>query len=257
MKWKKRLMYLVLVLFVATAGFAVLANRDLVRMYGGLTQQVDSSQFSPLQGPLAINNVNVLSADSGRFIPAQTVIVENGLIKSIGRQPSPSDQLRQIDGAEKYLIPGLIDSHVHLFKSPNDLLLYVANGVTQIREMIGEPDHLAWRKELGAGRIGPDMYIASPRIGSFATVEGLFMVWSQGFLNLSTASEGEQAVKKLQQQGYDAVKIYSQVNKQTYRAITRTADSNGMRVVGHVPYSVEVADLYSHQQEIAHLEEIM
>ena len=257
MKLRKLLTALAVILGIGSIALVILANRDLDRIYGGLTQRVDTKQFNPYQGPMIIENVNVLSPDGEYFEAGQTVMIENGMIISVDSALYNADQVRSIDGTGKYLIPGLIDSHVHLFKSPNDLLLYVANGVTQIRELIGEKDHLEWRTEVQNGRLGPDMFIASPRIGSFATIEGFFMSWSQGFLNIKTATEAEDAVKKLHQQGYDAVKIYSQIDKNTYFAVSKTAKSLGMKVVGHVPWSVGLPDVYSNQNGIAHLEEIM
>lgn len=253
----KILKYAGLFLILATVVMVVLANRDMTRIYGGLTERVDVTRFTPKDGPLAIRNVNVLSSDGERFIPGQTVLVENGLIVSVGPSASAPEARHSVDGEGKYLIPGLTDSHVHLFKSPNDLLLYVANGVTSIREMIGEPDHLAWRRKIEGGQIGPEMFIASPRIGSFEPLEGFFMSWSQGYLNLTDAVEAANAVQELHEQGYDAVKIYSQINKETYEAVTRTARELGMKVVGHVPWDMELSDIHRRQDEVAHLEELM
>ena len=143
-------------------------------------------------------------------------------------------------------------------KAPNDLLLYVANGITEIREMIGEENHLEWRKQIQAGRLGPDWYIASPRLGSFGVLEGFFMEWSQGFNTINNTQEAEQHVRLLKEKGYDGVKIYSHLNKESYQAINRMADSLRMDIVGHIPWSVELSDIWSsNQTEISHLEELM
>ncbi len=234
-----------------------LANRDLVKIYGGHTEQVDANLFVAVKGPLLINNINVLSADGQQFIAKQSIYIKNGLIEAIGSDLSVKGEYTAIDGSDKYIIPGLTDAHVHLFKSHNDLLLYVANGVTQVRELIGEPDHLEWRKEIQAGRIGPDLFIASPRIGSFGGMEGFFMSWSQGYANLSTVDEATAAVKAFKQQGYDAVKIYSQINQEAYQAVTETAYDLGMKVVGHVPWNMTMGDIGASQDSVAHLEEVM
>lgn len=63
----------------------------------------------------------------------QTVVISNGIISEIG----PANKIKikssavKINGRGKYLIPGLIDSHVHLY-STTEMPLYVANGVTTI-----------------------------------------------------------------------------------------------------------------------------
>lgn len=257
MNWKKIITRSLAALALLTIGMAYLANRDMIKIYGGLTKVVDDAQFELQDRPIIVRNVNILSPDGSKFLPNRTVSIKQGLIESISSDMAYSTEANIIDGQGKYLIPGLTDSHVHLFKSQNDLLLYLANGITQVREMIGEKDHLVWRDEIDNGRLGPEMFIASPRIGSFGLIEGAFMTWSQGFLNINDPSNAVEQVKKLHSQGYDAVKIYSHINKESYFAVTNTAKSLGMRVVGHVPWSLEITDLYSQQHEVAHLEEIM
>jgi len=128
MNWKKVIKYTLGFLFLTTVVMVIMANRDLKKIYGGLTKKVDYNQFRSYEGPTAITNVNVLSPDGGSFISGQTVHIEDGVIKSIDTLGISKSELKSIDGTGKYLIPGLTDAHVHLFKSPNDLLLYVANG---------------------------------------------------------------------------------------------------------------------------------
>lgn len=227
-------------------------------MYGGFTKQVDDTPFRTEIVPTIIENVNVLSLDGKKFLQSQNVLLENGIIASIDSVKRDQSEFKIVDGEGKFLIPGLTDAHIHLFKSPNDLLLYVANGVTGIRELIGEEDHLVWKKEIEAGRIGPDMFISSPRLGSFGNMEGLFMSWSQGFENIKNAKEAERAVKYYHEKGYDGIKIYSQLNKESYEAISETAGSLDMKVMGHIPFSIGLSDVYnSNQSDIAHFEEIM
>ncbi|MEQ8424168.1 MAG: amidohydrolase family protein [Cyclobacteriaceae bacterium] len=258
MNWRKIFKYLLILLAVSTAVFAFLANQNMIQIYGGKTTVVDPTLFKASNESVSINNVSVLSPDGSTFIPSRNVLIENGVIISIDTISQSSNGTKNVDGAGKFLIPGLIDSHVHLFKSPNDLLLYVANGVTEIRELIGEDNHLKWRQEIKDGRIGPDMYIASPRLGSFGLIEGWWMNWTQGFNNVRDAKEAESMVKAYAKQGYDAVKVYSYLNKESYEAVNKVAMSEGLDVVGHVPFDLELADvLNSNQSDIAHLEELM
>ncbi|GJM09877.1 MAG: amidohydrolase [Lysobacteraceae bacterium] len=258
MKWIKRLGITFVILIVCGAIMAALANRDMVKIYGGLTSQAPSKASLPAGNSVTVTNVNVLSTDGESFIPGKTVTIVNGLISAIQDHGSLPPSEQTVDGRGKYLIPGLIDAHVHLFKSPNDLLLYIANGVTGVRELIGEPDHLGWREEIEKNhRLGPDMFIASPRIGSFEPVEGFFMEWSQGYINLTNAADAKVAVAEFKRQGYDAVKIYSQINRPVYEAVTRAAKSSGLRVVGHVPWALDLDAIYKQHEDISHLEELM
>jgi len=258
MNWKRILRYTFLVMIIGTVALVILANRNMARIYGGLTEVVDHNQFKVKINDVWIYNVNILSQDGNAFIPNQNVRVENGIISAIDTLAIQPEGIAQINGSGKFLIPGLIDSHVHLFKSQNDLLLYVANGVTGIRELIGEEAHLAWREEIRNGRIGPDMYIASPRLGSFGALEGFFMSWSQGFNNIRNAEEAESKVTEYAELGYDAVKIYSHLNKEAYNAVNKEAVEKGLDIVGHVPFDLTIMDvLNSNQSDIAHLEELM
>lgn len=258
MNIRKWLKYTFITLGILTLISIYLFHRSGLQIYGALTEKVDHTQFKPLSGAMAITNVNVLSADGENFLQGQTVLMNNGKIQSINPKSSFSKKVTMIDGTGKYLIPGLIDAHVHLFKSPNDLLLYIANGVTEIRELIGEPDHLKWRKEIENGRVGPRMFVATPRLGSFGSMEGWFMETTQGYLNVKNAEEAKKMITSLHQQGYDGVKIYSQLNKNSYDAIMKTAESLGMPTFGHIPWSVSLEDVYkSGQSGIAHFEEIM
>ncbi len=256
--WKKIIKYFVITFVIVTFIASVHMNRVGKLMYGGLTKRVDYEQFNPKEGSFAIKNVNILSPDGDRIIPNQTILIEKGLIAAIDSTLSLSSETTIIDGTGKYLIPGLIDAHVHLFQSPNDLLLYLANGITEIRELIGEPSHLDWRQQIENGRIGPKMFVASPRLGSFGTMEGLFMSTTQGFMNIKNASEAKKKVKSLYDEGYDGIKIYSYLNKESYLAITETANSLGMPVFGHIPFDVDFEDIWQNGQSgIAHFEELM
>lgn len=258
MNWKKIFKYFFLTLFLGLIIIGYLAHQNTIHIYGGFTEVVDYTKFEATATNACIQNINVLSPTGDTFISNQTVCIENGVIVSIDTTIQDNVNHLVIDGKGKYLIPGLIDSHVHLFKSPNDLLLYVANGVTEIREMIGEEEHLKWREEIKAGRIGPDMYIASPRLGSFGALEGWFMKYTQGFNNIRNAEEAEAFVKKYKALGYDAVKIYSHLNKEAYEALNKFAKAADMDIVGHIPWSLEFSDVTnSNQSEIAHLEEVM
>lgn len=258
MNWKKLIKYTALTIVSLFIIALLWADRQGTLMYGGLTQKVNHEKFSPKTGSFAVSNVNVLASDGESFSPGQTVLIEKGIITAIDSTVALPTATSIIDGTSKYLIPGLIDAHVHLFQSPNDLLLYIANGVTTIRELIGEEDHLRWRQEIENGRIGPRMFVASPRLGTFETMEGWFMAKTQGFLNIQNAEDAEQTVKALYEQGYDGFKIYSHLNKESYLAVTKTAKSLGMPVFGHIPWSIDFVDIWQNgQSDIAHFEEVM
>lgn len=94
----------------------------------------------------ALVNVSVVPLDSERVLAGHTVLVQGERIVALGSSASlrvPAGA-RVIDGRSKYLMPALADMHTHLVRR-EDLLLYLALGVTTVRNMWGTPLHLAWR----------------------------------------------------------------------------------------------------------------
>ncbi len=122
-------------------------------------------------GPTAFVDVNVVSMASERILPRQTVVVRSGVIAELG----PASRIRipagatVVPGAGKYLMPGLMDLHVHM-AGPNEiqhalLKLYVANGVTTILNARGAPEHLALRAAIAKGDVfGPTLYTVGPYV---------------------------------------------------------------------------------------------
>src|SRR4051812_2196303 len=94
----------------------------------------------------AFVDVTVLPMDSDAELAHQTVLVDGQKIVAIGPVASTGvpKTAHRIEGAGKWLIPGLVDMHVH-FNDERDGLLFVANGVTTVRNMWGNPQHVSWR----------------------------------------------------------------------------------------------------------------
>jgi imidazolonepropionase-like amidohydrolase len=182
---------------------------------------------------LAFVGVTVIPMTSETTIPGQTVIVRDRTIVSIAADASarvPADAVR-VDGAGKFLMPGLGEMHAHIpgGNAPDaaverTLFLYVANGVTTIRGMLGEPRHLSYRSSVANGAIvGPRIFTAGP---SF---------------NGTTAATKEMAVaaviaqKKL---GFDLLKIHPGVPRDVFDAVAAKAHELQIPFAGHVPAQV-------------------
>ena len=258
MNWKKWLLYLSIGLIGLTSFVIYYVNDSLTRVMGAYTKVVDINQFKPATGPVAIKNINVLAPNGEKFLANQTVLVDQGIIQAIDTTLAIPSQVTSINGRGKYLIPGLIDSHMHLFKSPNDLLLYLANGVTEIREMVGNEERLQQRQQIEDGRIGPKIWVASPLLGTADNLGLWFLTKTRGGINVQNAEAATTIVQELFDNEYDGIKIYSHLSKESYLAITQKAKELGMPVVGHIPWSVSLLEVWKNgQSEIAHLEEIM
>lgn len=231
---------------------------EVNHILGGNTEVVDASQFKTLSGPLAITNVSILSTDSKSMRVNQTILIKDKKIESIGEDIMIPDNYHMIDGTGQYLIPGLVDTHVHIKRSKNDLLLYVANGITHVGEMTGMEEHFQWSEEIKNGSLGPDIYIASPKITSSKGLRPTFRSWfEKRHQNYTTPLDGRKAVRKYNSLGYDAIKISSDLSSEIYFAIADEAKKVGIPVIGHLPIGLGMEDLYkSGQSQLAHITSI-
>jgi cytosine/adenosine deaminase-related metal-dependent hydrolase len=209
-----------------------------------------AAQTSPPQSAIYITHVTVIDTDSGKEATDQTVSISDGKIADVaksGNLAAPTGA-RIVDGRGKYLIPGLWDMHVHGTKFDNTLPLYIANGVTGVREMFGPPDANKFRAELAAKHlIAPRIYLASPIVdGKPAIVPNS--------IEVTTADEARRAVDDQKQRGADFIKVYSLLSRDAYFAIIDEARRQNIPVDGHVPSSVSVWEATAAKQRtIEHL----
>ncbi len=206
-----------------------------------------SKTLTPGQQVVAFKHVNLVPMDQKRVVEDQTVIVREGRIEAIGNsdQISIPDNAQVIEGQGQYLMPGLVDMHVHV-ESENDLLLFVANGVTSVRNMwgntgkklqVGLPDQLVLQQQISAGELlGPTIYTTGPVMEG----EPAFHPLAEIFPSPEAAA---QSVTWQKNQGYDFIKVYDHLSPAAYQAIIKTAEENDLPVVGHVPFAVGLDDV--------------
>ena len=198
-----------------------------------------------IEASAAFVDVTVIGP-GGREVPHQTVLVKGDQIVAVGAVDATpvAAGTKSIAGAGKWLAPGLIDMHVH-FNDERDALLYVANGVTTVRNMWGGPPQLAWRKR--SDWLAPTVYTTGP------IVDGNPPTWP-GSTVVETAEAGATEVAAEKQAGYDFVKMYSGLPLVAYDAIAAEAKKQGIRFVGHVPRAVPLLHaLEAGQASIEHM----
>lgn len=183
--------------------------------------------------PLAIINVNVVPMSSEVVLEDQTVVVSNGKITSLGpvdTVPIPRDA-EVIDGTDRFLMPGLAEMHAHVpgADSANvdrNFSLYVANGVTTIRGMLGQGSHLALRQQLEDGVVfGPRLVTSGPSLNG---------------RSVSGAAQARQLVRNQHNSGYDFIKIHPGLSADEFDAIGETANELGIPFAGHVPVAAGI-----------------
>lgn len=217
---------------------------------GAATASGAAAPITVAPGDLAITNVTVVPMSRDGELAHHTVIVRGDRIVAV----APSAALAvpagvtAIDGTGKWLMPGLTDMHVHVF-GDDQLAMFVAAGVTTIRNMFGSDQHLAWRDKLARGELlGPTMVTAGPLI------DGEPPIWP-GSTILVNPADADKVVADQKAAGYDFLKPYSKLSKPAYEALAAAAKRQGMAMAGHVPDSVGLAGvLAGGQRSIEHVD---
>jgi imidazolonepropionase-like amidohydrolase len=196
-------------------------------------------------------NVNVVPMTSETIAAAQTVVVENGKIVTIGAVddiPIAEDAF-VIDGTDRFLMPGLSEMHAHIPRvSSADLErvlgLNVANGVTIARGMLGRPAHLDLRQQIRSGKVlGPRLFTSGPSFNG-NSVNG--------------PEDASEMVKAQHGAGYDFLKIHPGLTRAEFDALAYTAKRFGIQFAGHVSIAVGVPHaLASGMASIDHLDGYM
>jgi imidazolonepropionase-like amidohydrolase len=195
-----------------------------------------------MPGRLVITHVTVIDVAGGAPSSDTSLVIEGNRITQIGssqRLEPPKDAL-VVDGTGKFLIPGLWDMHVHTFfgswvPGGRDvtLPLFVANGITGVRDMGSELDLiLEARGKIAEGKLlGPRMVVAGPMLDGPKTQ-------FPASLAIGTPEDGRRAVDMLVARGVDFVKIQSYVPRDAYFAIADECKKRGIPFVGHVPDAI-------------------
>ena len=163
-----------------------------------------------------------------------TVVVTDGRIASVGSgAPSIAGAMR-IDATGKFLIPGLWDMHVHVSVPQIAYPLFLANGVTGVREMYsGIP--LATMRQW---KMVPD----TPRIFAPGFIDGPLMLpgganWPSAAA-VANPAQARAAVRSLAAQGADFLKVYNSVPRDAFFALAEEARAADIPFAGHVPEEV-------------------
>lgn len=206
---------------------------------------------APAQEPIAFVDVTVVPMTSEERLPHYTVVLRDGRIAAVGPASEvevPAGAMR-IDGRGKWLLPGLADMHVHLF-SRSDLDLYLANGVTTIRNLGGyaaADSILDIRRAIEAGELrGPTIVTSGNWLDGDPPYRDINTI-------VRTPEEARREIARQDEAGYDFVKVYEGLTPEVYAAIVEAADARGMPVTGHVPSRVGIEGvLRSGQSGIEH-----
>jgi hypothetical protein len=201
-------------------------------------------------GDIAITDVSVVPMSSDGVLAHHTVVIRGDRIVTVA--PSAAVGLRDgitvIDGKGKWLMPGLADMHVHTWYE-DDLTMFLAAGVTTVRNMWGVPQHLAWRSQIARGeRLGPTIVTAG------ALIDGDPPDWP-GSIVLTGPGDADRLVTEQKAAGYDFLKPVEHLSRAAYEALAAAGKRHGMALCGHVSIAMGLEGvLAAHQRSIEHLD---
>ncbi len=198
----------------------------------GSTSSMGQNLIDSSQREIVFTSVNVVPMDTEQVLENQMVLVKDGRVSAIGKKLKYNKAALVIDAKSKYLMPGLAEMHAHV--PPNDnleahkevLFLFAANGITTIRGMLGHPSHITLRSKIISGEvIGPRFYTTGPSFNG---------------LSVKTAERGAEMVREQKAAGYDFLKLHPGLTKETFAAVSTTANEIKIPFAGHVSFGVGV-----------------
>lgn len=192
------------------------------------------SQEAAAPGTIAITHVTTLPMDRPGTVEDQTVVVVDGVITEVGpaSEVTVGSGATIIDGEGRFLMPGLAEMHAHVPPGSNPpreaiddiLFLYIANGVTTIRGMLGSDYQIPLAQEIAAGEaFGPTFYVGAPSINGNSA---------------PTPEAAESMIRAHSEAGYDLQKIHPGVSLETWDRMAAVAEEVGLTYGGHVPTDV-------------------
>lgn len=195
---------------------------------------LDILRTHALHGHVLFRDVRVVNPDTGTVTAGQAVLVSDRTIQWVGNDadaPAQPDS-QTVLGHGRYLIPGLVDMHVHT-NNAGDLLLDLSAGVTSVRDMAGFPWMLKMRDAVNTGAmLTPTFYVAGPLFNQFAL---------QGYaVTPIDAVDARRMVRQQAACGYDFIKVWNILPEPMFDAIAEESHVMGMDLVGHVPHDISV-----------------
>lgn len=213
-------------------------------------------------GEFLIRNVAIVDVEAGVLRDRQNVFIRRGLIEAVSSTEASRTNASRIavDGTGLYLMPGLWDMHTHSTKLSSQYQhpLFIANGVTGVREMWGcmsEPDSFfaciddrqRWNRRLvdhsglSPRYIGQSSYQIN---GGSEVPEGF-----PAFFRARNAQEARQLVNYYADVGVDSLKTYTDLLPESYKAMAEESRSRGLSLAGHRPVRVSLEEMVAAGQD--------
>ncbi|WP_106793188.1 amidohydrolase family protein [Aquimarina sp. Aq78] len=141
---------------------------------------------------IVIENINIIDVETGKIKKQQNIAIEGKNITSISsKKITPKENTEVINGADKFIIPGMIDSHIHFFQTgslytrpdaidlkhimpyedeiefakkivPDNFKRYLRLGITSVMDVGGPFSNFIIRDSVSQNNISPNVYVTGP-----------------------------------------------------------------------------------------------
>ncbi len=225
-----------------------------------------------------IRNTTVVDVENKKLLPSHDVLVENGIITAIGKKLKAPVGAQVIDGTGKYLIPGLVDAHVHFFQSggiytrPDVIDLrryrphgeeiewahnnmesllrrYTAAGITSVIDVGATVNFLKQRDSFRTKIFSPTVYMTGPLLTTWEPPVYKNLGDDEPFYEMKTAEEARSYVQKQLPYKPDFIKIWYIVQGSNtdsaarsrlplVQAVIDEAHKNNLRVAVHATEAI-------------------
>lgn len=195
-----------------------------------------------------IKSINIIDVKTGEILLNRDIRIKDDKITNIDITGilNATKSTFVINGKGKYILPGLWNMHTHSTQQSEWLHhpLYIANGVTGIRDMSGQlnkkdsywagsKERLKWNQELNENnRISPRYVLQSSyQIDGASSVPGGF----PDFFKLQKEEDVPELLKFYKNENVDFIKVYFEIPPKSFRKLAEEAPKYGMHIAGHKP----------------------
>jgi hypothetical protein len=247
MKILKRLLKIVFALIgvLALTGIIILWVDSLGTSY----LRIDKNDLT-FNTSYIISNVNIIPMNQDTVLVDKKVYIKEGVIEKIA-DTIEMNGVQIFDAKNKYLTPGLIDMHVHVWDR-YELGLYLSNGVTAVRNLWGMPMHLRIKEDVNNDEIiSPIFFTTGPKLTGSEFI-------GDDNLQLTSPNEAKEKVISYKDRGYDFIKTYYGLTEDIFDAVVEQATVSDIDIVAHPSQKVSYSYHFNPQiKSIEHAEEII
>ena len=248
--------------------------KNIIRCYAAIAFFILSLAFAAF-GQTYIQNVTVVDVENRKLIPGQTVVIKDGIISEI----APADKIKSsansnvINGAGKFLMPGMTDSHVHFFQSgglyarPDGIDLrkyqpyqkeiawthenmedflrrYLKAGITSVIDVGSTYNFLELRKKFADKDFAPNIYMTGPLLTTTVPAPYKDLKDDSPFILVTSIEEAKRAIADELPHKPDFIKVWYIVDPKNaeesakkfepiFKAIVEESHKNNLKVAVH------------------------